>query len=133
MSDDLTKAQTTTILVAETETTARVSLSELLRDEGYSVVEAADSSSAVIQIRRDQTIKVILADLEMPFWMTIIQQARVNLPNSFILGMVRYGALSNAYQAQHLGAYTHLVKPLSFADVHHWIQRYLTGNLQIKP
>jgi DNA-binding NtrC family response regulator len=133
MVDDQTKTQATLILVVETETTARVSLSELLRDEGYLVVEAADSGSALTQISRDQTIKVVLADLEMPSWTTIIQQARANLPNSFILGMVRYGALPNAYQAQRFGANTHLVKPISFADVNHWIRHYLTGSSQFKP
>ena len=132
MVDYVTPRQTTSILVAETETTARVSLSELLRDEGYLVVEAADSGSALVHLSRDQTIKIVLADLEMPSWTSIIQHTRVNLPNSFILGMVRYGALSNAYQAQRLGANTHLVKPISFAEVNHWIRHYLTGGSQIK-
>lgn len=62
-----------------------MSLSELLRDEGYRVVEASDSGSAVNQISREQDIKVILADLEMPSWTSIIKHARVNLPQSFIL------------------------------------------------
>ena len=133
MVDDPKKAHATTILVAESETTARVSLSELLRDEGHSVVEAADNVSAVSELSRDPSIQVILVDLEMPSWTSIIQQARLNLPNSFILGMVRYGALANALQAKQLGANTHLVKPLSFAEVNQWIQRYLTGMLQFTP
>ena len=133
MVDDPKKAHATTILVAESEATARVSLSELLRDEGHSVVEAADNVSAVSELSRDPSIQVILVDLEMPSWTSIIQQARLNLPNSFILGMVRYGALANALQAKQLGANTHLVKPLSFAEVNQWIQRYLTGMLQFTP
>jgi len=133
MVDDPKKAHATTILVAESEATARVSLSELLRDEGHSVVEAADNVSAVSELSRDPSIQVILVDIEMPSWTSIIQQARLNLPNSFILGMVRYGALANALQAKQLGANTHLVKPLSFAEVNQWIQRYLTGKLQFTP
>ena len=109
-----------------------MSLSELLRDEGYRVVEAADSGAAVSQIRREQDIKVILADLEMPSWTSVIKHARVNLPESFILGMVRYGALSNALEAQQLGAHAYLIKPLSFNEVNLWIQRRLTGQSQIK-
>jgi CheY-like chemotaxis protein len=120
------------ILVAELEPISRMSLSELLRDEGYRVVEAADSGAAVSQISREQDIKVILADLEMPSWISIIKSARVNLPESLILGMVRYGALSNALEAQKLGAHAYLIKPLSFNEVNQWIQRYLTGQSRIK-
>ena len=108
-----------------------MSLSELLRDEGYRVVEAADSAFAVNQLSREQNIKVILADLEMPSWTSIIKHARVNLPESFILGMVRYGALPNAHEAERLGAHAYLIKPLSFNEVNQWIQRFLTGQSRI--
>ena len=120
------------ILVAEREPISRMSLTELLRDEGYRVVEAADSGTAVKQISQEQSIKVILADLEMPSWTSIIKHARSNMPDSFILGMVRYGALSNALEAQQLGAHAYLVKPLSFNEVNQWIQRCLTGRSEIK-
>ncbi len=120
------------ILVAEREPISRTSLSDLLREEGYQVVEAADSGTALSQLNRDPSIKVILSDLEMPSWATIVKQARSQLPNSLILGMVRYGALANGREAQRLGAQAYLVKPLEFADVNQWIQRFLTGRSQIK-
>lgn len=134
MDDGLTRipAAAPSILVAELEPISRMSLSELLRDEGYRVVEAADSGAAVSQISRVQDIKVILADLEMPSWTAVIKHARANLPESFILGMVRYGALSNALEAQQLGAHAYLIKPLSFNEVNQWIRRSLTGQSQIK-
>src|SRR5262245_17367207 len=133
MDDGLTRIppRPLSLLVAENEATSRVSLSELLRDEGYHVVEAADSSSAITQISRNPDIKGILSDLEMPSWASIIRHARANLPDSFILGMVRYGALSNAIEAQRLGADNYLIKPLSFAEVNQWIQRVLMGQSQI--
>jgi len=109
-----------------------MSLSELLRDEGYRVVEAADSGAAVSQLTTEQDLKIILADLEMPSWTSIIKHARVNMPESFILGMVRYGALSNALEAQQLGAHAYLIKPLSFNEVNQWIQRCLSGQAELK-
>ena len=123
---------TPAILVAELELNSRASLSELLRDEGYRVVEAANSSLAVKQLSQEPQIKVILTDLEMPSWTSIVKHARANLPQSFILGMVRYGALSNALEAQKLGAHAYLIKPLSFNEVNQWIQRFLTGQSRIK-
>jgi len=119
------------ILVAETEPTARSSLSELLREEGYRVVEAADSTVAVARLSGDPSIRIILTDLEMPAWTSIIKLARSQLPQSFILGMLRYGALANALEAQQLGAQAYLLKPLDFAEVNQWIQRYLSGQSSI--
>ena len=134
MDDGRSQIQTVapSILVADKEPTSRMSLSDLLREEGYHVVEAADSGSALTQLNRDPTIKVILSDLEMPSWATIVKQARSQLPNSLILGMVRYGALGNGVEAQRIGAHAYLVKPLTFAEVSHWIQRFLTGQSLIK-
>ena len=120
------------ILVAEREPISRMSLSDLLRDEGYQVVEAADCDTALLQLNRDSSIKIILSDLEMPSWTTIVKQSRSLLPNSLILGMVRFGALANGREAQRLGAQAYLVKPLEFADVNQWIHRFLTGRSQIK-
>ena len=120
------------VLVAEREPTSRTSLSELLREEGYRVVEAADSSIAVAQLNGDPSIRIILTDLEMPSWTSIIRLARSRLPESFILGMLRYGALANAVEAQRLGAQAYLLKPLDFAEVNQWIQRYLAGQSSIK-
>ena len=134
MDDGKLKTQTATpaILVAEREATSRTSLSELLREEGYQVVEAADSGTAVDQLRSDPSINIILTDLEMPSWTSIIQLAHSKLPESFILGMLRYGALANAVEAQRLGAHAYLLKPLNFAEVNDWIQRYLKGRSPIK-
>jgi ActR/RegA family two-component response regulator len=69
----------------------------------------------------------------MPSWRTVIAQARLTSPKVFILGMVRYGALANALEAQRLGADGYLVKPLSFDEVNREIQRFLTGQSLITP
>jgi DNA-binding NtrC family response regulator len=134
MDSDRSTIQTVVpaILVAEREPVSRTSLSELLREEGYRVVEAAESSAALAELRRDPTIRVILADLEMPSWTNIVQQAHYRRPESYILGMLRYGALANALEAQRLGAHGYLIKPLEFAEVNQRIQRFLTGQSLIK-
>jgi CheY-like chemotaxis protein len=119
-------------LVAEVEPVSRLSLSELLRDEGYRVIEAADSGSALTQLSAKPAIGIILADLEMPSWTSIIRHARINLPQTAILGMVRYGAMANVMEAQQLGVHAHMIRPLSFDEVNRWIQRCLTGRSEIK-
>jgi DNA-binding NtrC family response regulator len=132
----MAKGQTITtppplVLVADSEATSRLSLGELLRNEGYRVIETDNSRVAVSHLGPEQDVKIILADLEMPSWTSIIKHARANLPESFILGMVRYGALANARDAEQLGTHGHLVKPLSFTEVNNWIKRCLSGSSEI--
>jgi DNA-binding NtrC family response regulator len=131
MIDRTIQTATPAILVAEREPVSRTSLSELLREEGYRVIEAAESCAALAELRRDPSIGIILADLEMPSWMNLVQQAHCRRPESYILGMLRYGALANALEAQHLGAHGYLIKPLQFTEVNQRIQRFLTGQSQI--
>lgn len=121
------------LLVVENESISRMSLSELLRDQGYQVVEAADSGSAINHIIRNTDLKVILSNLEMPSWKNVIAHARTTVPKAYILGMVRYGALPNALEAQRLGASGYMIKPLSFDQVNQWIEHFLTGQSRIKP
>ncbi len=135
MDNGRSKSQSTavSILVAEQEPISRLSLCELLRNEGYHVVEAANSSTAIKQIGPEQDIKIILADLEMPSWSSLVEHARSTMPKSFILGMVRYGAFANALKAQEIGAHAYLTKPLAYNEVSQWIRRCLTGQSEIKP
>ncbi len=127
------RADTASILVAESETVARNSLSELLRDEGHQVFEAADSNSALDCINNISALDVILTDLEMPAWRSLIRHTRIAAPKIFILGMVGDGALNYAEEAQQLGAHGYLLKPLVFEEVNEKIIRLLTerkpGNL----
>lgn len=134
MDDGRSKIQPSkgSILVAEQEAVSRLSLSELLRNEGYHVIEAADSRTAIEQINRQQDVEIILADLEMPSWASLIKHARSTLPNSFILGMFRFGAQANSRDAQEKGAHVCLTKPLSYNEVSQWIQSHLTGQSEIK-
>ena len=67
------------ILVAEREAVSFSSLSDLLRDEGYQVLEASDSVSAISYIDNHRALRVILADLGMPGWNLIIRHAQTVL------------------------------------------------------
>src|SRR5579871_841057 len=54
------------ILLIEDDQDIRASTAELLVDEGFSVVEAADGSAALAQLRRGLAPSLILLDLMMP-------------------------------------------------------------------
>ena len=115
------------ILVAEREPVARSSLSELFREAGHSVLEAADSDSAISKINSESRLKVIMLDVEMPSWRTVVAHAHGALPAAVILGMSTQGSSRTALDAQRLGVHGYLIKPLAFDDVCETILRLITG------
>ncbi len=117
----------TPILVAEREPVARESLSELFRDEGYRVLEATDSIAAINHINNDQGLRVILTDLDMLAWHSIIIHAGAVVPNAFILCMVGHASIHEVTEAQRLGAHGYFFKPLEFVELHQSIQNLLAG------
>ena len=130
MDDALLKKQQrgeTSILVAEREPVARASLSDLFRDEGYRVLEAPDSVSAINHINNNQGLHVILTDLDIQAWYSIIRHARAVAPNAFILCMVGSVSMDDVTEADRLGAHGHFLKPLEFVDLHQSIQNLLAG------
>ena len=60
------KAGNRSILIVEDDSDLREALSEVLRDEGYSVESAADGREALDRLRRDLRPSLILLDLTMP-------------------------------------------------------------------
>lgn len=55
-----------TILVVEDEVLIRLSLAETLRDEGFSVVEAANADEALAILASSTALDVVLTDVNMP-------------------------------------------------------------------
>jgi DNA-binding NtrC family response regulator len=115
------------ILVAETETVARASLSDLLRYEGYQVFEASQSAPAIDCINHTAGLRVVLTDLDMPEWHSIVRHARAAVPNAVVLCMVRPLSIHDVTEAQQLGAHGYFVKPLDFDAMHRSIQTLLSG------
>ncbi len=119
----------TTILVAEQEDIARTSLSELLRDEGYRVLEAGYSADALNHIDSDTDLRVILLDLEMIGSGLVIQHAqRLSRPVQ-ILGMARDQSFRPNVNPV-VGVHSLFLKPLVFGEISREICRILkTGHL----
>ena len=115
------------VLVAEREPVARTSLSELFRDAGHRVQEAPDSASAIVQINNNAGLKVIMLDVEMPLWRSVVTHARGTLPAALILGMSAQDSNRMVLEAQGLGVHGYLLKPLVFDHVCETIFRLMTG------
>jgi CheY-like chemotaxis protein len=111
------------VLVAENTASARSSLADLLRYEGYRVFEAQDRREAVACIDANLDLRVLLVDLYLPVCASIIQQAQLKLPQVFVIGMGDRDSAS-ATSAPDL----RLSKPLVFEGVRTAIVGSLTGS-----
>lgn len=71
---------TATVLLVEDEETLRISVSKILRRNGFSVIETGDGSSAIEHLRAAKTsdIHVVLLDLTLPgaSSLEVIEEAR---------------------------------------------------------
>jgi len=115
----------TSVLIAERDPSARSSLAELFRASQYRVGEAADYDAVVTQIKKDSSIEVLLIDIALPKWRSIVPYAKHNLPSSAIIAMGTLNLDAIVNDCQSLGVHEYLLKPLIFEDVMQAISRVL--------
>jgi DNA-binding NtrC family response regulator len=115
------------VLVAETHPLARVSLAELLQLDGYRVFQAPDRDAAISYIDKNLDLAVVLADLEMPRWQSLVSHAQVTVPEAMVLGMARFHSAPGASELERRGIHVCLEKPLMYEDVRQSIVNYFGG------
>jgi two-component system nitrogen regulation response regulator NtrX len=104
------------ILVVDDEAEIRNSLEEILREEGYGVVTAANAAEALVRLN-DAPFDVVLLDIWLPdrdgldVLADIRQFAAETRPEVVIIS--GHGTIETAVKATKLGAYDFLEKPLS--------------------
>ncbi len=106
------------ILVVEDQQSARESLSELLRGEGYEVHEAADGNSALNLINQ-LDLDLVITDLIIPppDGLAVLQHVREISPQTLVVLMTAHASVETAIQALRSGAQDYFLKPLLFEEV----------------
>jgi two-component system nitrogen regulation response regulator GlnG len=108
------------VLVVDDEALIRWSLSEVLSSCGHRVVEAGSARTALDAIHAaGEPFDVVLLDYRLPDCanLDLLSTIRRRSPASAIVMMTAYGAGDLAQEAQALGAYRVLHKPLDMHDV----------------
>lgn len=115
---DTPAASKKTLLVVDDETVLRQSLAELLRDEGYEVLEAANGREAY-NVVLGRSVDVVLSDIRMPEMdgLQLLEQLQKLSPDTPVLMMTAYGTVESAVAAMRAGAYDYTLKPVQFDDV----------------
>jgi DNA-binding NtrC family response regulator len=111
------RVNTRTILLVEDEAIIRFELADFFRDAGYAVFEASNADEAIVILQREDAIRVVLTDLQLPGSMDGLKLAhyvRNRYPPTVLL--LTSGAANLPPEA--LPPNSHLVmKPFSLARV----------------
>ncbi|MCQ8239780.1 response regulator [Rhizosaccharibacter radicis] len=87
------------VLIVEDEFLIRMTLSEVLTEEGFEVVEAADSAEALAALEREAHLDAMLTDIQLPGGLdghhlaARARQTRPDMPVVFMSGRPEPGPL----------------------------------------
>jgi two-component system, response regulator PdtaR len=106
-----------TVLVAEDETIIRMDLREMLEEEGYAVVEAADGEQAV-RLAREVRPQLAILDIKMPLKDGLAAAQEISEERiAPVLILTAYSQRELVEQAAEAGAMGYLIKPFQKHDL----------------
>ena len=114
------------VVVADDEESARISLGQILREDGYQVSLAADGEEALRLVAAEQP-DVLLTDLKMPGMdgHELLSRVRQGYPEVAVVIMTAHGTIRSAVQALRQGAEDYLTKPVDVEEVEYLLEQVL--------
>ncbi|MBE9537194.1 MAG: response regulator [Proteobacteria bacterium] len=114
------------ILVIDDEKFFRTLYEEVLTPEGY-VVCTAESGKMALNLLREQSFDVVLADMVMPEWDGIrtMEEIKKLRPDQEVIIVTHVSALETAIEAMKSGASDYIMKPIVNEDLFYSIRRLL--------
>ena len=114
------------ILVVDDEPNVLVTMSAILRQEGYDVDEAGGGAAALHSLEHT-TYDLVLTDLNMPQvdGMKVLEAVQKHAPSTVTLVITGYASVHTALRALQLGAYEYLLKPTEIEDLKQAVRRSL--------
>ena len=114
------------ILVVDDEASVLMTLSTILRNEGYQV-DVADGGEAALEAVSRSNYDVVMTDLNMPRvdGLAVLREVRKCSPNTVTLMVTGYSSIDSALEAIQAGAYEYLIKPVEIPELKAAITRSL--------
>lgn len=112
------KLSQTLVLVVDDEESIRSSLSNVLSDEGFSVLTASNGEEALNYVRSEKPTLIFL-DIWMPGWDGIetLEKIKAESPDTEVVMISGHATIANALEASKRGAFDFIEKPLSIDSV----------------
>jgi signal transduction histidine kinase len=113
------------LLVVDDEESILLTISEVLRLEGYEVDTAASGRDAVRLLAEGATYDLLLTDLHMEDGdgLALLEEIRRNSPLTITIVLTGFAAVESAIAALRQGAYDYLTKPCIIAELTHTVAR----------
>jgi DNA-binding NtrC family response regulator len=107
------------ILLVDDEPDLRLSLGQVLRDEGHAVDVASDGEAAMARLAV-QPFHLVVSDVRLPKLdgLTLLRRIRRDFPSTEVLLMTAYGSIDDAVTAMKDSAVDYLTKPF---DIDHLV------------
>ena len=129
MSDEMRQPETAAaparLLVVDDEENIVLTISEVLRLEGYEVDVASSGRAAVTLLDRGPEYDLVLTDLHMDEGdgLSLLQEVRGRAPLTIVVVLTGFAAVESAIAALRHGAYDYLAKPCIIAELIHTVGR----------
>jgi DNA-binding NtrC family response regulator len=122
------------ILVVDDDPEMRALLLDVLRNEGYDVVEVKDGTEAVLALRA-RRFDLILMDKNMPgpSGLDLLPGFRRVCPESQVVLMTAFGDVPSYMEAVEKGAAEYLFKPFRMEELKAAISKALHSDVQSRP
>ena len=104
------------VIVTEGYPRAREALADLLRSDGHRAFEA-DTEAALFAINTNTDARVLLLDLDIINWKTILAYARARIPEIFVIGMGGTEPVPPKPDLEQCGISVCFRKPLSYSAI----------------
>jgi UDP-3-O-[3-hydroxymyristoyl] N-acetylglucosamine deacetylase len=121
-----------TILIVDDEARIRSSLTGILRDEGFRVIDTGESARAV-EIVEQEHPRLVLLDVWMPErdGIELLRQIKLDSPQTEVIMISGHGNIQSAVTAIKLGAADFIEKPFSVESLLNTISRVLTSTSEL--
>jgi DNA-binding response OmpR family regulator len=126
------QGQAARIMVVDDEATARVSLAEILRLEGYQVATAASGEEALSLLGKSDPFDLVVLDIKMPGMsgLEVTEAMQERYPGTVIILLTAFGKLETAIEAIRKGASDYLLKPSSVPEILESVRKGLAKHRQ---
>src|ERR1044071_8218723 len=114
------------LLVVDDEESVAITVTEVLRLDGYAVDMGMSGSDAIARLK-DQEYDLVLTDLHMEEvdGISVLAEVRRRAPLTIAIMLTGFASLESAIAAMRQGAYDYLVKPCVIDDLKLTIRRGL--------